>query len=181
MCVQGSSHLRHSQFTSQPVLHSLSSSSPLSKLLSTHLEAAGCKVHQAEADADRLIATTAINIGDSGQESVLVGEDTDLLVLLIVLAKPQTDIKMVIPADRAHPRKIFNIKRIQSEMGDMTGSLLFLHAITGCDTTSAVYRKGKRVPYKTLQKNPAIRQKLQIFYDPEASAEDIAAAGEAFI
>ena len=153
----------------------------LIKLLSTHLEAAGCKVHQAEADADRLVATTAIDIGDSGQESVLVGEDTDLLVLLIALAKPQTDIKMMVPADKTHPPKIFNIKRIQSEMGDMTGSLLFLHAITGCDTTSAVYRKGKRVPYKKLKENPAIRQKMQIFYDPNASRNDVAAAGEAFL
>ena len=27
-------------------------------------------------------------------------------------------------------------------------SLLFVHAATGCDTTSAVYRKGKRVPFR---------------------------------
>ena len=77
----------------------------------TRRSAAGCKVHQAEADADRLVATTASGIGDSGQESVLVGEDTDLLVHLIALAKPQTDIKMMIPADRAHPLKIFSIKK----------------------------------------------------------------------
>ena len=63
----------------------------------------------------------------------------------------------------------------------MTGSLLFLHAITGCDTTSAVHCKGKRVPYKKLQQNPAIHLIMQIFYDPEASADDIAVAGEAFL
>lgn len=45
----------------------------LIKLLSTHLEAAGCKVHQAEADADRLIVTTATHLRDSGQESIIVG------------------------------------------------------------------------------------------------------------
>lgn len=85
------------------------------------------------------------------------------------------------PADSAHPLKIFSIKRIQSEIDDMTGSLLSLQAITSCDTIPAVYGKGKRVPYKTIQQNPAIVQKMQIFYDPEASADDIAAAGEAVL
>ncbi|KAK3889052.1 hypothetical protein Pcinc_006928 [Petrolisthes cinctipes] len=122
----------------------------LIKILSTHLQGAGCQIYQAEADADRLIVTTACNNNDSEQESVLVGEDTDLLVLLIALAKPQTDIKMMIPVNRAHPDKIFSSKRIQSQMGSITGSLLFLHAITGCDTTSAVYRKGKKGPFKKL-------------------------------
>lgn len=72
------------------------------KLFSTHLQGAGCQIYQAEADADRLIVTTACNNGDSEQESVFVGEDTDLLVLL---AKPQTDIKMMIPTNRTHPEK----------------------------------------------------------------------------
>ncbi|KAK4309963.1 hypothetical protein Pmani_018430 [Petrolisthes manimaculis] len=62
----------------------------LIKLLSTHLQCAGCLIQQAEADADRLIVTTACNNGDSEQETVLI------LVLLIALAKPQTDIKMMI-------------------------------------------------------------------------------------
>lgn len=153
----------------------------LIKLLSTHLQGAGCQIHKAEADADRLIVTTACENGESGQESVIVGEDTDLLVLLIALAKPQTDIKMMIPANRAHPDKIFSSKRIQSQMGNIKDSLLFLHAITGCDTTSAVYRKGKKGPYKKLQQDVMLCKKMQIFNDPQASADDIAAAGEAFL
>lgn len=46
-----------------------------------------CNVIQAETDADYLIATTAINIANKKKsETVIVmGEDVDLLVLLVAL------------------------------------------------------------------------------------------------
>lgn len=55
----------------------------LIKLLSTHLRAAGVAVLQAEDDADTLIVSTAIEKANEVKTSVLVGEDTDLLVLMI--------------------------------------------------------------------------------------------------
>ena len=61
------------------------------------LEAAGCEVHHASADADRLILLTALAVADSDAVSVLVGYDTDLLVLLIVLSDPVKDVKMLMP------------------------------------------------------------------------------------
>lgn len=64
------------------------------KLLSIHMEAAACKIQQAETEEDRLIVTTDINIRDSGFESVLVGEDTDIFVLLVPLASLDNDIKL---------------------------------------------------------------------------------------
>lgn len=60
----------------------------LIRLLSTHLKAAGCKVHQAEVDANRLIVATTINKRYSRFESVLVGEDTDVLVLFSCFGQP---------------------------------------------------------------------------------------------
>lgn len=51
-------------------------------MLSQQLEAADCHVLQAEGDADVLIAKTAVaSAADS--PTTLIGEDTDLLVLLI--------------------------------------------------------------------------------------------------
>ena len=95
-------------------------------LLTIHLEAAGCKVYQAEADADRLIVSTAISLYESECESVIVGEDTDILVVLIALANPLTDIKMMNPANKFHPHKVYSSKCIQMAMGDMKNNLLFL-------------------------------------------------------
>ena len=51
-------------------------------LLSQRLEQAGCEIHQARGDADVLIVLTALTSAVK-QETVLVGDDTDQLVLLI--------------------------------------------------------------------------------------------------
>ena len=153
----------------------------LIRLLTIHLEAAGCKVYQAEADADRLIVLTAISVHDAECGSVIVGEDTDILVLLIALADPLTDVMMMNPAGKFHPDKIYSSNCIQMAMGDMKNSLLFLHAMTGCDTTSALYRKGKKLPFKKLKEDEELQRKVQIFNDAQASTEDITAAVEAFL
>ena len=44
-------------------------------LLASHLEAAGCEVHHASADADRLLVLTTVDVADTCAASVLVGED----------------------------------------------------------------------------------------------------------
>ena len=55
-------------------------------LLSQRLEQAGCEIHQARGDADIFIVQTALTSA-AMQESVLIGDDTDLLVLLIYHTK----------------------------------------------------------------------------------------------
>ena len=50
-------------------------------LLSERLEQAGCETHHAKGDADILIVQTAVQCAVSCQ-TILVGDDTDLLVLL---------------------------------------------------------------------------------------------------
>ena len=63
----------------------------------------------------------------------------------------------------------------------MIDSLSFVHTATGCDTTSAVNRKGKRVPFRKLQAHPALCTMVQLFNDHRAPKNVIAAAGEAFL
>ena len=150
-------------------------------LLTSHLEAAGCEVHHASADADRLIVLTALAFADSDAVSVLVGDDTDLLVLLIVLSDPVKDVKMLMPGIKGHPDKVYSSTALRGALRLMVDHLLFLHAATGCDTTSAVYRKGKRVPFRKLKDHPALCAMVQVFNDEQASSDDVAAASEAFL
>lgn len=150
-------------------------------LLSSHLEAANCTVYHASADADCLIVNTAIRVANTGATSVLVGEDTDLLILMCALAKPDTEIKMFIPGNKSRSDKLYSSKALQSALGEMVNSLLFIHAVTGCDTTSAPYRKGKKIPFKRLTEDAALRTQVQVFNNPNSSADVIAAAGEAFL
>ena len=55
-------------------------------LLSQRLEQAGCEIHQARGDANVLIVQTALTSA-AKQETIRVGDDTDMLVLLIYHAK----------------------------------------------------------------------------------------------
>ncbi|KAJ8888861.1 hypothetical protein PR048_008355 [Dryococelus australis] len=47
-----------------------------------------CKVLQVHANADVIIVSTTIAQAEKGLEAVLMGEDTDLLVLLVALTPP---------------------------------------------------------------------------------------------
>ena len=51
-------------------------------MLPKRLEQSGCEVQMARGDADVLIVQTAIAAADK-KETVLFGDDTDLLVLLV--------------------------------------------------------------------------------------------------
>ena len=50
--------------------------------LGNNLQAAGCEVFNVSSDADVLIAQKAIEMANE-QNTVLIGDDTDLLVLLL--------------------------------------------------------------------------------------------------
>ena len=84
-------------------------------LLTSHLEAAGFEVHHAS--ADRLIVLTALDVADTCAASVLVGEDTDLLILLTVLLDPEKDIKMLMPGRKGHPDKVYSSAASRSALG----------------------------------------------------------------
>ena len=62
----------------------------------------------------------------------------------------------------------------------MRDFLLFLHAFTGCDSVSSIYRKGKIEPFRKLGDDKHLREKLRVFNNPQASADAVADAGEAF-
>lgn len=52
--------------------------------------------------------------------------------------------------------------------------------MSGCDTTSAFFRKGKVKTFQCLD-NIELRKTVSVFNDPRANREDIAHAGEAFV
>jgi hypothetical protein len=146
-------------------------------LLTEHLTAAGCQVSQATSDADTLIVSTALSIAQT-KTSVLVGQDTDLLVLLISFATRK--VFMLIPAKGNKPDRIFNIKKMQEGLGDLRPLLLLLHAFTGCDTTSAIFNKGKKGAWKKLQDDAGLRESVGVFNADNSSQDEIALAGEYF-
>jgi len=56
----------------------------------------GIRVKQAEADADTLIISTALHVAESAEVPVVViGTDTNLLVMLVARATPSTNVYML--------------------------------------------------------------------------------------
>ena len=78
--------------------------------------------------------------------TVLVGDDTDLLILLCyhacldshhIFFRPE-------PKKTIKHHRVWNIKAIKEQLGtDVSNRILFLHAVLGCDTTSRLYGIGK--------------------------------------
>lgn len=121
---------------------------------------------QCPGDADRTIVAEAIRNDYSAEKKVvIVAEDIDVLVILTALAgdvdvdnsdltsslltanifgsqeiyflKPQS-------SSGTEPQKIFSNKSLDKHYYRAKEHILFAHAFTGCDTTSAFYRKGKK-------------------------------------
>lgn len=103
-------------------------------LLADHLRINGINVFQAEGDADRTIVMTGVR---RGENSVIVGEDTDLLVL-IALAPPEMDVLLLMPKKDIKDSKIFSSQALQLNLnaaGNLAQHVLFPHAMSGCDST----------------------------------------------
>lgn len=60
-------------------------------------------------------------------------------------------------------------------------NILFLHAISGCDTTSALFNQGKVKSLKVVEQSDSLADTIQIFQDPNADSRAIVDAGETFL
>ncbi|XP_071642214.1 uncharacterized protein [Temnothorax longispinosus] len=148
--------------------------SRLIKYLSKHLETAGIAVKQADHDADRLIVTTAIAESIQHDKVVIVGEDVDLAVLMIGLTPVDRNIHFF----KQGRGKTIDV--VYSSEGNAAKKeiILFAHAFTGCDTTSAIFQRGKNSIFHLLKKKPNLLKDIRVFYDFEASGQSIDDAGE---
>ena len=138
----------------------------------------GIRVKQAEADADTLIISTALHVAESAEEPVVViGTDTDLLVMLVARTTPSTNMYMLC---RSNPTTMYNIHEIQRVIEDTAKHLMFLHAKTGCDTVSAIYRQRKCKAFNLVHKKQDYDQ-LDTFTRAESIHKEVKKAGESFI
>lgn len=117
----------------------------LINLLTPEFRNIGIPVKHAISDADYLIVVTATQYSSNSEDWViLVGQDTDLMVLLVEHCKKE-NLFMLRPGLAGKSDKLTNISQLQSILGEtVVKNILFLHAISGCDTTSAFYKKGKK-------------------------------------
>ena len=147
--------------------------------VSEYLERAGCSVHHAEADADFLIVQTAIASAKT-QDTVVVGDDTDLLVLLLYHAEVDAHELFLKPEPKkiAQQTKSWHISQTKESLGPyICDNILFIHAFLGCDVTSRPYGLGKGLAVKGIT-NAKFRKQADIFNSTEATKDELVKAGE---
>ena len=147
----------------------------LISFLITSLSANGMECQQATSDADSLICDSAIKLAETYESRpvVVVGNDTDLLVILIDRSCPNLFMHY-------QHAVIYSIQAITDALSDtVCDHLLVAHAITGCDTVSAMHKVGKRASIRELKAQDCTF--LEIFQLENATHDQIAQAGERFV
>lgn len=148
------------------------------QLLAAFLENSGLCVKIAIEDADALIVRTAINVKQLNSNPVaVVGNDVDLFILLIALCPDFCELFFYKIASGKNENQLYTT----SYHAHWKPFILFAHAFMGCDTTSAIYRKGKKSIIKMLEKNQNLQNLVTTFYNSQSTVSDVCAAGEKII
>ena len=78
-----------------------------------------------------------------------------------------------------NPAKIWDIQKVQDELGShLCQHHLFVHAISGCDTTSALYVLGKGIFIKKAKKSATFREQARKFLSTDGDKPVLEQAGE---
>ena len=153
------------------------------KMLKDHINNSnsGIQAIQDDADADYLLAKTAIT-KSMNNDVVVISADTDVLILLIHGMEDSTYkiclTSELVTATRSVP-KVWDIDVVKSTLGpNVSHNILAIHAFFGCDTVSRIYGFGKGTGLKKFISNEQFRSYLSLFSNKNMSQGDIASAGE---
>jgi len=115
----------------------------LIKLVSEELRAIGILTGQAEADADNLIVSIVLEYNNFDLGVHVVFKDVDVMISLLHHKPPGESIMLINSQSGGVEPKYVDIDKLQVSLGPLKEVILFAHAFTGTDTTSAAYRRGK--------------------------------------
>ncbi|RXN01179.1 hypothetical protein EOD39_7640 [Acipenser ruthenus] len=140
-------------------------------MLSEKLNGNGFKTIHAESDANLLITRTAVDCA-AKRATTVIGEDTDTLVLLYFHEEPNSFGLFFRSEWRKNTKtlRIWNINWQQNALSPEMCHLLFVHAISGCDTTPRLFGTGKGVALQKLSTDPYLKKQAEVF-SSEASKD----------
>lgn len=119
----------------------------LVKLIMEKLEAARVKSKQASEDADRLIVMTAIEEKCIDNPSAIIGNDVDLLDLMTALTPTNRTVYFIKKGKLLTDDKLY----ASNDYVEFKRYILTAHCLSGYDTTSYLYRRGKISLFKLLE------------------------------
>ena len=162
-------------YTRERFLSNKHNKTQLISLLSSNLRSDGQMVHVCKGDADTKIVSTALEVAHNSPV-IVVADDTDVAVMLLYHWKKEL-FEIFFQEERG--KKCWSIKRSQLEITDITEHLLFIHAWTGCDSTSAIFGKGKSNFASLVRKSSAMKSVSETLSDYWATDKEVANASVA--
>ena len=145
------------------------------KLIGNQMQERGCHVIHAEGDADVEIVKAAVAMS-SYRSTTVIGEDTDLLVLLLFHSKTDC-MDLYFRSDKTNDKELFvyDIKLLKNLFGkDACSDILFGHAFSGCNTTSRIFGVGKKSVFqKVISEDNVFRSFAKTFCTPSMDPEII--------
>ena len=138
----------------------------------------GQAVYNSTGDADTMIVVNTLRITSEGNEVNVVADDTDVLILL--MHHWMDTIADIFFSETKKSQKkslqVWKIHDLISKAGKIvTDHLLFIHAWTGCDTTSATFGHGKANLLKKIQE---IQRIAHLMYNYSVMPEEVSRAGK---
>ena len=147
-------------------------------LLKEYLEKAGHSVLQSTDDADTLIVSTAIDLAISGKSVTVVADDSDVLIMLLYYWNTDMGKISLLCKKSKGTEETINIREtVENIDRSVLKSLLFIREFGGCDTTSAVYGKGKTCILNLLQKYHEVQEVFEVFMKENATKAEVTEAG----
>ncbi|GBN83261.1 hypothetical protein AVEN_15578-1 [Araneus ventricosus] len=129
-------------------------------LLKKFLQKANITVKQAVEDADVLIVETALSVKSQYDNIFVVGENIDFLVPLTGLAPMKENLYFRKCGKGRTPDVLYSATSFKYKFSKM---FLFIHAFSGCDTTSALFGHGKTKFCSLLERNRHLEKKYKYF------------------
>ena len=131
----------------------------------------GINVTHAQGDADYDIVMSACRLAETETSVTIVCDDTDILVLILYYINPCT--QQIIMKTSSNMIDVGTMKR---EIGPILSSMiLFVHALTGCDTVSKPYGLGKMT---AVSKVELLKEYGTVFMNENSSQTHIEEAGQ---
>lgn len=130
-------------------------------------------------EADTRIAFHAYHAATQGMRNVVVhSPDTDVLVICLAVADKVSS-ALYFCTGTGDKRRNIDITKLSKVLGKaVTSNLVAMHALSGCDTTSAFYGIGKKTSFATLGKHGYLLDSLGIEFDP---SEEVYRNTETFV
>ncbi|WAR00036.1 hypothetical protein MAR_024408 [Mya arenaria] len=150
-------------------------------VLSCHLKKKTSRTFYAKVDADLLIVQLTMESATT-TNIVLIGDETDLRIVLIYHANLDSlDLFFFEPEPKKSTKdpRVWNIKVLKQQLdARVCIHILFMHATSGCDTTSRLYGIGKDAALKKFITSYYFREQATVFGTPSASTTDVEVAGQ---